>query len=251
MDCKTARLLLEYARPHSSELDATETRALEAHLTACADCEPLARAERRADEVIGKAMRQVDVPDQLRSRILSRLNERQGEHRRRRIALNLRYVAAAAAVLLVALGLWRWHTAPPAFPVEQLVKHSKDWAISPPDRLEVETAFKSQGVAITVPDYNYNYFTWMVLANVEGRQTPLLQFNNRAASQQALVYIVSDSQFNLNALPAKPERGDGYGYKCDIEYSEGRRYGYVIYYTGDDYDWLHPVREAPDRANGN
>ena len=37
MDCNTARLLLEYARPNSSELAATETRALEEHLSACDD----------------------------------------------------------------------------------------------------------------------------------------------------------------------------------------------------------------------
>jgi hypothetical protein len=250
MDCKTAQLLLDYARPNSSELDATEARALENHLSACADCEPLARAERRADEVIGKAMRQVEVPDQLRARVLSRLEERQGEHRRRRIASSLRYVGAAAAVLLVALGLWRWYTAPPAFPVEQMVKQSQDWAISPPDRQAVEAAFKSQGVAITAPDYNYNHFTWMVLANVEGRPTPLLLFNNRAASQQALVYIVPDSQFDLNALPATPEGNDGYGYKCHID-PEGRHSRYVIYYTGENYHWLDPIRDAPDRANGN
>ena len=32
MDCKTARLLLDYARPNNRELDAAETRALEDHL---------------------------------------------------------------------------------------------------------------------------------------------------------------------------------------------------------------------------
>ena len=254
MDCKTARLLLEYVRPRSREVDPAEVRALEEHLSACADCEPLARAERQADEVVGKAMRQVEVPDQLRARILARLQERQGEHRRRRIAYSLRFVAAAAAVVLVALGLWHWHAARPAFPVEQYLQRSTDWTISPPDRPQVEGAFKDQGVEITAPDYNYSRLSWMFLANVEGRQTPLLLFNKGETSQrpqQALVYIVPDAQFNLSALPARPEGGNEYGYKCAIEYPEGRRYGYVIYYTGDDYDWLHPIREAPDRANGN
>ena len=63
MDCKTARLRLEYARPASAEMDATEAGALDEHLSTCETCDQLARAEHRADEAVGKAMRRVDVPD--------------------------------------------------------------------------------------------------------------------------------------------------------------------------------------------
>src|SRR5947209_5969151 len=50
MDCRTARLLLEFARPRAGELQGSDADALEGHLLACAECESLARLERLADE---------------------------------------------------------------------------------------------------------------------------------------------------------------------------------------------------------
>ena len=37
MDCRTARMLLDFARPRCPELPQGETDALEAHLSGCAD----------------------------------------------------------------------------------------------------------------------------------------------------------------------------------------------------------------------
>jgi hypothetical protein len=238
MDCKTARLLLEYARPHSHELDETEARTLEEHLAACADCDQQAGSERRADEVISRAMRAVDVPDQLRSRILARLAEEQVQRRRRWPAYSLRGALAAAALLLLALGLWRWSAVRPPFPVERLLRQSNDWVIAPPDRKQVEQAFKGMGVEMTAPaDLNYSYVRFLFLANVEGRPTPTLLFNNKDKSS-ALVYIVSDAQFDAEALPANFQANNGYEYKCFVRRPEGEHFGYVAYYTGDDLNWL-------------
>jgi len=254
MDCKTARLLLDFARPNSHELDAAEARALEEHLTSCTDCDQLAGAERRADEVIGRAMVAVDVPDQLRSRILTRLAEEQGQRRRRWPVYSLRGALAAAALLLLAVGLWRWSMVRAVFPADRLVLQANDWVIAPPDRKQVQGAFKAQGVEMTAPaDLNYNYLRFLMLANVEGRPTPTLLFNNKdrtnaaGLSQYALVYIVSDSQFDLDALPINSQASDGYEYKCFIRRPQGDHFGYVAYYTGDDLNWLR----ASLGANGN
>jgi hypothetical protein len=259
MDCKTARLLLDYARPNSQELDETETRALEEHLTSCADCDQQASAERRADEVIGRAMRAVDVPDQLRARILSRLTEEQGQRRRRWPVYSLRGALAAAALLLLAVGLWRWSMIHPVFPAERLLTQANDRVIAPPDRKQVEDAFKAQGVEMTAPaDLNYNYVRFLFLSNVEGRPTPTLLFNNQGKnsaaglSQHALVYIVSDAQFDTDALPANSQASNGYEYKCFIRRPDSDHFGYVAYYTGDNLNWLRSPLSSPlDAANGN
>jgi hypothetical protein len=259
MDCKTARFLLDYARPNSHELDETETRALEEHLAGCTDCDQLAGAERRADEVIGRAMRAVEVPDQLRARILSRLTEEQGQRRRRWPVYSLRGALAAAALLLLAVGVWRWSMIHPPFPAERLLTQANDWVIAPPDRKQVQDLFKAQGVEMTAPaDLNYNYVRFLFLANVEGRPTPTLLFNhmdkNSASglSQHALVYIVSDTQFDTDALPANSQASNGYEYKCFIHRPESDHFGYIAYYTGDNLNWLRSPLSSPlDAANGN
>src|SRR2546423_15106509 len=62
MDCNHARLLLEVAHPVATELEAPERKALAAHLADCPECGAWAEAERRADEKIGAAVRDVAVP---------------------------------------------------------------------------------------------------------------------------------------------------------------------------------------------
>src|SRR5437899_263959 len=106
MDCRTARQLLDFARPRRPELDAAELEELEAHLADCPDCGPLAQAERQIDSRLGQAMRAVSVPEDLRNRLLTRLGSertRQTRKRRRWLAVP----AAAAALLLVTWIGWK------------------------------------------------------------------------------------------------------------------------------------------------
>jgi hypothetical protein len=259
MDCRTARLLLEYARPASAELDAAETQALDEHLASCEGCEQQARAERRADEAVGKAMRQVDVPDQLRQRVTARLKEGQKDVLRRRIAVGLFSAAAAAAVLLLMLGAWRWFFPRPAFPTDQLVLDANKWVISTPDSALVEAKLKDRGVRMDAPtDLNYSHLRWLFLTNIEGRQTPLLVFNNAGeggqGSQHALVFLLTDNQFDLTDLH-NPQLKNAYEYKCvtrvAVNDRTGERTGYVIYYTGDNLDWLTPPPGIPAVGVGN
>ena len=180
MDCKTARLLLELPAPATTaSWTRRKPRALEDHLAGCDDCGPLSHGERRADEVLGRAMRQVDVPDQLRGRILARLEDRRGDRRRVWRRYGVRASAAAAALLLLVLGLWHWYAIRPAFPAVQLLTDANNIGISPPDQEQVDATLKGQGFENAAPDYNYNHLSWLFLANVEGRPTPLLLFNDR------------------------------------------------------------------------
>src|SRR5262245_13853267 len=98
MDCNTARLLLDFARP--GDLDAAEAGDLERHLADCPDCGPPARAGRALDRHLGRAVRRVEVPEGLRGRLLARLEADRGDLHRRWAGHGLRAAAAAAAVLL-------------------------------------------------------------------------------------------------------------------------------------------------------
>ena len=66
MDCKTARLLLDFARPAVAELATDYVQALQRHLAGCSDCASLERADRTFDAQIGRAMVAVPVPAGLR-----------------------------------------------------------------------------------------------------------------------------------------------------------------------------------------
>src|SRR5437763_1050902 len=108
MDCKTARLLLEFSRPFASELPASELSALEQHLAACAECSQNAGSERTWDEHVATAMGDVPVPAGLRQRLHARLDSEMGRRRRQKVRRNITVVAAAAAVLLAVAFGWHW-----------------------------------------------------------------------------------------------------------------------------------------------
>jgi len=102
MDCRTARLLLDFARPIPAELAADETRDLETHLAGCVECDGLVRAERRLDEPLGQSMRALPLPIGLRDRLLTRLDAERGAWQRRWV---FRSLAAAAALALAVWGI--------------------------------------------------------------------------------------------------------------------------------------------------
>src|SRR5262245_7563408 len=107
MDCKTARLLLEFARPGHLELDPEESLALETHLRDCSDCGPIAQVERSLDEQLGHAMREVSIPADLRPRLLAHVaGARRSYYRRLAGRLSL----AAAVLVAVVAGAAYWMT---------------------------------------------------------------------------------------------------------------------------------------------
>src|SRR5579864_8425046 len=85
MDCKTARLLLDFARPQAVELETRDADELASHLDQCPDCGPAAHAERRLDECLGRSMRQIEVPANLRPNVLTRLHAERADWYRHRL----------------------------------------------------------------------------------------------------------------------------------------------------------------------
>jgi hypothetical protein len=243
MDCNTARLLLEFARRRAAELDAAERAALDNHLLHCRSCAALAGAERRADEALGRAMRAVEVPPGLKKMILDRAAAAREDAERRRFKRRLRAMAAAAALLLCGGAIWYWVSLPRVLDLVAFRQDVHDQEISPRDRETLTAAFKSQfGIDTVLPDdLNYLLLTGIAVGKVQGQTVPLLFFNRTGREGEnayALVYVLSDRQFDLKGVAATDPDPQGYRHKVDVVVHPNGRYAYLIVYTGNDLRWL-------------
>jgi hypothetical protein len=234
MDCRTARLLLDFARRGPVEIDAAETTELEQHLARCPECDRLGRAERRLDEGLGRAMRQVDVPPGLREQLLARLEVERGDWYRRRFGHALRLAAAAAVVLLALWASWRWFTGGRA--AIDPVRVWEEISFRRPGRAEVEESFRRLDAPVVAPDLNYAYLTTHGLTELPGypgRVVPQLAFQRDG--QSALVFIFDTRRY---ALPEPFEPPSGSPYRVERLEPAGDRFAYLVFYTGENFDWL-------------
>jgi hypothetical protein len=249
MDCKAARLLLDFTRP--GELDPAEAGDLERHLADCPDCGPLARAERGLDRHLGRAVRRVEVPEGLRGRLLARLEADRGDLHRRWAGHALRAAAAVAAVLLIGLGVreWAWarRPVPDAVAAWEEVKQRH---IAPPGRDAVGQSFESLGVRTELPrGLNYALLAYHGVTEFQGERVPQLIFIRDEPPCRAEVRILSDRQFNLADLPPTARQSEeGYPEKVELEVRPGRRFADLFIYTGEDLGWL---RQRPDEAGAD
>jgi len=245
MDCKYARLLLDFACPASTELEASEAAALQRHLTDCPDCRAQARAERALDEHFGQAMRAVPIPEGLRTRLMTRLDAHRDAWWRRKI---LRVGALAATLVLAAWLGWRWWTSFRADVDLERVRETASATFATPQ--EVEKWFlKEYGVAmIPPPDLDYKFLVSCNLVRFEGKQVPMLLFFYRGGGKNpqpavAQVYVLSDRQFNLDKLAGGAISGIGRQRVVTGQYTrDGRQFAYValIDGIGADLDLFKP-----------
>jgi hypothetical protein len=241
MDCKTARLLLDFARPQANELPAEEAGALQGHLDRCPDCHGLARGEQQLDERLGKAMRQVEVPAGLRDRLLARLEVERGDWYRRRFAHAARLsVAAAAAVFLLGWAGWWLMNRPPA-PIDpdRVIGTVNDAAVVG-RRAQAEEMLKRLGVETPLsPSLNYNLMIgppgMTELPGYPGRRVAFLLFGRN--HRHACVYLVAENQFPAD-VPSVIAEGT---YKLEVlPANEGETYRFLIVHDGENLDWLRP-----------
>ncbi|MBV9123155.1 MAG: hypothetical protein JO112_07350, partial [Planctomycetes bacterium] len=229
MDCKTARLLLAFRRPWGTELEESEAEALKRHLAECPEC----GAQARADEHLGRAVRAVAVPEGLRDRIFKQLEiERDRQARPRRLWWAGGLTAAAAVLLALWFG-WQ-NRSHPRVEVEQ-VAYDVFQQIANPLPGTVEEWFQGQGVHTVAPrDFNYALLRFYGLEDFEGKRVPMLLFTQ--GKDQARVYILSQTEFNLKDALANPQGGSG-GCKVDIRpCPTDPRLVYLIVYTTDSLD---------------
>jgi hypothetical protein len=248
MDCKTARLLLHFAHPQASELEAEEASALETHLDRCSDCHRLARGERQIDGCLGKAMQQVQPPTGLRDQLLARLEADRGDWYRRRFAHSIRMAATAAAVLVLAWAGWHWlaNRSKASIDLGQVIEAFNKNAAEDRQTIAGET-LKGMGVEGPLsPNLNYNLLSappsLADLPGYPGQRVPMLVFDH-APRRRAVVYLVASEQLQLPR--GVPLTVGGATYKLEVLPLAGEPYTYLVIHDGDNLDWLRPLEPPP------
>jgi hypothetical protein len=215
MDCKTARLLLDFQRPRAGELPADDAAALEGHLAGCPDCDAICRTERRLDDYFGRAVRDVPLPDGLRERLLGRLQEERSAAVRRQLAWAARGLAVAAA-LLIGMFVW-WHfvgSQPKPLDFQAALEEDFTKANARASAEQVQDWFRDQHqVTMVAPkQFNYAWLADIYLTTLQGKRVPKLVFQLPVGAQ-AHVFVLGDDQFDLGRLrtelantPAEPSK---------------------------------------------
>lgn len=240
MDCKTARLLLDFARPQARELEAEEATALERHLDHCPACHSQARGERELDDCLGRAMRQVEVPAGLREQLLARMDSARGDWNRQRFAHAARLSAAAAAVLLVSWFGWYWvreHWVA-SVDMQRVADAISNDAMEDP-RDGAERALKDLGVETPLsPHLDYRLLiSPPALAKLPGypnREVAMLVFGRNG--RVARVYLIREKAIPENTAAATATGS----FKAELLPSEGEPYRFLVIHDGDNLNWLLP-----------
>jgi hypothetical protein len=201
MDCKTAHLLLDFARPELAELEASEQEALENHLLECSACARLAADERRLDAHLGQAMRAVSIPAGLKDRLLARVEgEVQHLHRHRRIRAYWSLAAAAALLGIIALGSF-WFARPRV--LDSVGFNNLAAAQWNPKQEQVDDWLRVQKQPMSAPEeFQYGFLTDYHMVNLQGKQVPMLVFTRADGTRvrKARVYLLSHRTIDLVAL---------------------------------------------------
>lgn len=253
MDCRTARLLLDYARPSETELDAGEATALHGHLDGCPECAALGHTERRLEEHLGAAVRAVPVPEGLRDRLLARLQKDRREWYQRWWLRRAVGAAAAAVILLTGWLVFARSQRPPVPNVEDI---ESLLVAATPDSIEEWFRDTYKVHTVVPPQFNYALLTHYDLANFPvqvaepipflrpaHRRVPFLFFikTDLAADggprvHSARVYILSDKEFDLKRITEGHLPGSG-GNKIEVRrHPDNRHIVYVIVYTSNTLD---------------
>jgi hypothetical protein len=247
MDCRTARLLLEFTRPGGAELRPAEAAELETHLHTCPDCASQAHTDRRVDEHLGQAVRAVPLPVGLRQRVMDRLARDRAVAWRRWAFRTVG--SAAAAVCLVACSWWVWAVVSiPALPVERIQEDAFPIRASNPDSEKVQQWFQERyHVTTEVPrdigDFavNYGLLVDYTLVPFQGKQVPRLLFLK--GDNSARIYIVTDWQFRMKDIP-DGAIFPGSGASVAVWKHPNRNIAYIIVYSGSLDPFLLPRPDA-------
>jgi hypothetical protein len=246
MDCKTARLLLDFVRPQANELEAEEAAALASHLDHCPDCHSQAHSERQLDACLGRAMRQVEVPAGLRDQLLAKLESERNDWYRQRFARNARRLAAAAALLVLGWGAWYWVLEHTLTPIDLgLVLDGKQSESAEDPRTRTEATLRRMGVDTKLsPHLDYNFLacppSQAELPGYPGQKVPMLVFER--GGRVAWVYLIRKKAIS----PDTPAQIGGGTFKAELLPSEGEPYRFLIIHDGVNLDWLRPP--APPAA---
>jgi hypothetical protein len=230
MDCRTARLLLHFTGRPAGELDPAESGDLQGHLGDCPECQDLAEAERRLDDRLGRAMREVPVPESLRGAVLTRLGASRDALYR---AWLVRAAGVAAVLALVAWLGWHWLDRRPAVTLNEVIASAERIGESQVDQWLREV----NGELSAPPDFDPHKLAGYGFADVDGRRVPVLTYVVGVPGggvAWAHVYLFADRRFDLDEL-RRQGAGSGLGVTAEVhEYEARPGVVYVMVFTGDD-----------------
>jgi hypothetical protein len=234
MDCRTARVLIDFDRPPCPEMESADAEALRHHLADCPECGPFAAQERHLDDHLGRAMRDVPVPGDFKQRLLNRLSKERDAWWRRWL---VRGGAAAAAVLLALAGSWYF------------------WPMPTPsaDQIQIETAgkirateemvagyFQQQGLGyLSLPtQFKFEYLKDYYVEQFQGRPIPVLRFEHmeQGIPVYAKVMVLSDRYFDLKNLKDNPRAESGVPKVLVLEQAGDPHVLFVVIYNANDLD---------------
>jgi hypothetical protein len=236
MDCKNARLLLDFLHP-AEELDAAATADLKQHLHSCPDCQELSQAERRLDDALGQAMRAVDVPDGLRMRLLGRLQTERDRWYWRQIR---RWGAVAAAAVLVIAGL-SWYALQPR-PASLDLGEAKRTAEQRLDNSQERVTEWLRSVGghdlVAPPNFRYDGLEYYAMTRFRGHDVPTLFFHDAKKENFARVYVLSAQQFDLEAIDREDAAAASYLRSGQVKVRvlpnpPNPRVRYLVIFSGD------------------
>jgi hypothetical protein len=231
MDCRTARLLLEFTGSRPAEIEPSEQESLEEHLAECTPCRTYAEAERALEDHLARAMRAVPLPEGLRGRLLDQLGAERRRGYRRLALLYAGGLTVAASLVVVALLWWNRPGHREGVNLETAWNGSFEQNGSPPER--VQEWFQEIYHRQTVPPagFNYNALKFYDLVEFQGKRVPLLFFVRDGAN--ARVYILSAKEFDFDEVTEAP------GYNVDlIHHPTDNRFAYVAVYSSERLDWF-------------
>jgi hypothetical protein len=224
MDCHHVRCILAYALRPVEGVDAAEQHELRQHLEQCPDCAALAEGERRTDDVLGAALREVPVPPGLQERLLGHLAAQ-------RRPLPYGWIGAAASVLLALALVGVWYSRLPTRVrwdefAEMLEMRANPSAAN-------EELLQTHG--INPGDFDHRYLRGFELIDFKGKRVPKLSYfcnNPQGGATLAYVYVLSLPQFNVSEheFPDEPGRSTGV-YLVRVQRYEDQVH--LIVYDGD------------------
>jgi hypothetical protein len=174
-------------------MDAIEQAAARQHLAACPECAALAQSERRVDEAIASAMRDVPVPADLQQKVLKRLSSQ-----RARFPWKRATVSAIAAMVLIGVSV-SWYLRPKSVvSINDVayVVHLDTW-----DKDKIESYFQTQNLTVRVPDkFNYRYLHHLDVVEFKGQRVAKLTLARLDGDPVvATILILPSKHFRIDA----------------------------------------------------
>ena len=233
MDNQTARLMASLA--DRSELAPEDTAELNTFLAANPTTAADVAADRAFDAHIARSMKDVPIPEGLKGRLLDRVAIEKGAWYRQK-AWSLVGLAAALLVATGGILALRLSTAPdldPAVAIVPFDEHYQDPAG------EINRFLARRGLSFEpARSFNMNMADRPVMAELQGREVPMIVFRNQTKNATAKVFIIRDTDFNWKNLPQDGSLVPSiYGQQVAlVPHATRRDIAYLVVFTGDSLD---------------